>query len=374
MRLRSIPVLLAGLILALLPLLAWAAEPPADSATAAAAEKQLVVGVTDAPPFVIDAGNGDFQGLGIELWQEAAADNGWTYELRKFDLKGLLQAVEQGKVDVGIGAITTTAAREKVMDFGHPVTSSGLGVAVRDEAASGWLAVIQAILSPAFLKVIITLSILLLIVGFVVWLFEHKRNPEQFGGSKPQGIFSGFWWAMVTMTTVGYGDTAPATVGGRIVGMVWMLTALIVVSFFTAAMTSALTVGQLSQRISNADELGTMRLASVPDSTSAEWLKQKGWHFSQADNLKAALSELAAGKVDAVVYDKALMQWLVKQNFDGRLNVLPLILERQDYAFAMPQGSPLRQQINTAILKRINAPDWSERMQAAFELPQPASP
>jgi hypothetical protein len=39
---------------------------------------------------------------------------------------------------------------------------------------------------------------------------------------------------MVTMTTVGYGDTAPKTVPGRILGLVWMLAALVFVSLFTA--------------------------------------------------------------------------------------------------------------------------------------------
>jgi len=35
----------------------------------------------------------------------------------------------------------------------------------------------------------------------VLWIFERKRNPEQFGGTPAQGIGSSFWWAAVTMTT-----------------------------------------------------------------------------------------------------------------------------------------------------------------------------
>lgn len=176
---------------------------------------------------------------------------------------------------MGIGAIIATAAREIRMDFAHPITSSGLGVAVRGGQTAGWLALVRALVSPAFLKVILTLVMLLYGVGFLVWLLEHKSNPDQFGGTRRQGIFSGFWWAMVTMTTVGYGDTAPRTVGGRTIGLFWMLVALIVVSFFTASITSALTVGQLSDRVSSAAHLGGMRIASVPSSTSASWLAQQ---------------------------------------------------------------------------------------------------
>ncbi len=371
-------------ILSLLSAIAMAAPPPTPggvikvypiaSGTAAtvtpveqlqSANQPLIVGVKVAPPFVIED-HGHYSGLAIDLWQEVAADHGWKYVYKPYDLEGLLDAVSDSKVDVGLGAITATAAREKRMDFAHPITSSGLGVAVRGGQTAGWLAVVRALVSPAFLKVIASLTLLLLVVGFLVWLLEHKRNPEQFGGTRRQGIFSGFWWAMVTMTTVGYGDTAPRTVGGRVLGLIWMLAALIIVSFFTASITSALTVGQLSDRVRNAADLSGMQIASVPSSTSAAWLERQKFGYGKARNVDAALADLAAGRVDAVVYDEPLLRWDIQQHFRGKLKVLPLVLERQDYAFALPTGSRLREPIDTSLLQRINAPDWPQRLKRAF--------
>ena len=368
--------LMCGMALAATPALAAAQIKvyPIAAGTAAtvtpvdqlqSASQPLIVGVKVAPPFVIED-HGKYSGLAIDLWQQAAADNGWKYVYKPYDLDGLLDAVSESKVDVGIGAITATAAREKRMDFAHTMTSSGLGVAVRGGQTAGWLAVVRALVSPAFLKVIATLALLLFIVGFLVWLLEHKSNPDQFGGSRRQGIFSGFWWAMVTMTTVGYGDTAPRTVGGRIIGLFWMLAALIIVSFFTASITSALTVGQLSDRVSSAADLGGMRIASVPSSTSASWLARQKFGYTKAQDVDAALADLAAGRVDAVVYDAPLLRWDIQQHYHGKLKVLPLVLERQDYAFALPTGSRLREPINTSLLQQINAPDWPERLKKAF--------
>jgi voltage-gated potassium channel len=44
-----------------------------------------------------------------------------------------------------------------------------------------------------------------------IWYFEREAQPEAFAS-----VFHSMWWAMVTLTTVGYGEVVPITVGGRI--------------------------------------------------------------------------------------------------------------------------------------------------------------
>ena len=44
-----------------------------------------------------------------------------------------------------------------------------------------------------------------------IYYFEHDAQPNVF-----PSIFHSFWWAIVTLTTVGYGDAYPITVGGKI--------------------------------------------------------------------------------------------------------------------------------------------------------------
>lgn len=171
---------------------------------------------------------------------------------------------------------------------------------------------------------------------------------------------------MVTMTTVGYGDVSPRSVPGRILGMIWMLAALIIVSFFTASITAALTVGQLSNRIKSASDLGGMRVATVGTSTSAAWLQRNNMSFADSSDLDAALQALAAKKTDAVVFDAPLLRWKIKQDYSGKLAVLPITLERQNYAFALPTNSPLREGIDFSLLKRINSPDWDKRLAKYF--------
>lgn len=57
---------------------------------------------------------------------------------------------------------------------------------------------------------IITL-ILIYLTSAGIYYFENEAQPESFSS-----IFHSFWWAIVTLTTVGYGDIYPITVGGKI--------------------------------------------------------------------------------------------------------------------------------------------------------------
>ena len=334
---------------------------PATASGTNATPHTLVVGVKVAPPFVIAKGDG-YSGLAIDVWDDIAKERGWKFRYEPHDLQGLLHAVQNGQVDIGIGAITATAQREEIMDFSHPITSSGIGVAVPKQQSAGWLAVARSFFSLAFLKVVGALASLLLIVGVLTWLFERKRNADQFGGKPAAGIFAGFWWAAVTMTTVGYGDKAPITLGGRLLGLLWMFTALIVASVFTASITSALTVGQLTSRIQGVDDLAGIRIDTMLGTTSAAWLEGAYLDFNEAPDLDAALVALAAGQSDAVIYDAPILQWTINQRYRNRLEVLPFTLERQDYAYALPTGSPLREPLNASLLQRVNSPDWRVRV------------
>ena len=363
----SLPLLLV-LSFASIGAFAQVLDPPTTTAPAAldaasGTPRTLVVGVKVAPPFVIEQGD-DYNGLAIDVWRDIAAERGWSFQFKRYDLKGLLDAVESSEVDVGIGALTVTAEREQDMDFSHPITSSGIGVAAQRQQSAGWVAVARSFFSLAFLKVVLALTLLLLAVGVLTWLFERKRNAEQFGGKPAHGIGSGFWWAAVTMTTVGYGDKAPITLGGRLIGLLWMFTALIVASVFTASITSALTVGQLTSRIQGIDDLAGVRIESVAGTTSAQWLSSAGLDFHDSPDLDAALDALAAGKADAVVYDAPLLRWTISQRYRNKLEVLPFTVERQDYAYALPSGSPLREPVNASLLQRVNSADWRKRVKA----------
>jgi len=77
---------------------------------------------------------------------------------------------------------------------------------------------------------------LLFIAAAGIYYFENSAQPELFSS-----IFSSFWWAIVTLTTVGYGDMYPITIGGRIFTFVLLLIALGIFAVPVGLISSALT-------------------------------------------------------------------------------------------------------------------------------------
>lgn len=69
-------------------------------------------------------------------------------------------------------------------------------------------------------------ALMLLYVGAVgIYYFEHEAQPQAF-----KSIFHSLWWAVATLTTVGYGDVYPITLGGRVFTFLLLMVGLGVVS------------------------------------------------------------------------------------------------------------------------------------------------
>ncbi len=324
-------------------------------------KEKLIIGTKLAEPFVIENNKGEFKGISFELWNRIAAELNVDSEVKVYSLDGLLKAVENSEVDIAVSPLTITADREKLFDFTHSYFTTGLSIAVSNTGKSNLFSVFKNIFSSQFISIILFIFFILFLVGFLVWLFERNKNKDQFGDGLTKGLGSSFWWAAVTMTTVGYGDKAPQTTGGRIIALIWMFAGLIMISSFTAAIASALTVDSLDNRINKLSDLYNVKVGTVKNSSSEDYLNENGITFITTKNIQEGIKDVSENKIDAFVYDAPILKYYIKsQNIADKISVLPIVLNPIHYGFALPQKSKLREPINRILLKEINNREWKK--------------
>lgn len=348
-----------GVLLACLITASLVASPHAAAGTGAE-DHPLVIATRHAPPFAIKTATG-WEGITIDLVDRLAKDLDLRYVFKDMGLEEMLEAAVNGEIDAAAAALTITAERERKLDFSHPFFTSGLGVAVPRRAELTWLSSLKRIASVAFLKAAGALLGVITLVGVMVWFVERRRN-NQFPREPIKGVGSGIWWSAVTMTTVGYGDKAPLTAAGRVIGLIWMFASIIVISGFTAAIATSLTVGQLDRSIAGIDDLIGKRVLTVKGSTSSTYLNEKLVRHNTVSTVPEALDKLAAGQADVVVYDLPILRYLVTESYGHELQVLPNVFERQDYGIALPPGVPFREKLNREILRITREPEWERTL------------
>ena len=95
---------------------------------------------------------------------------------------------------------------------------------------------------------VIFVVILLIISSLLIYYAEHDAQPDKF-----KNAFSGVWWAVATLTTVGYGDIYPVTAMGRFLGGIIALTGIGLVAVPTGIISAGF-VELLEKKHSNKDE------------------------------------------------------------------------------------------------------------------------
>lgn len=313
-------------------------------------QRPLKVGVSGSEPFIIRDGE-ELTGISIAIWKAMAAELDREFELVEVATPNeAIDQVEAGTLDLAVGPISISAARARRVAFTQPYFESSIAIAAPVEEPSFWDR-LSPFFSRGFLGGAGTLFLVLLIVGAVLWVVERKHN-DTIAAKPVPGIGTGIWLALVTMTTVGYGDRVPVTAPGRAVTGVWMLVSLVVVSSLTAFLATTLTISGLdSGAIAHAQDLDGRKVAVVDGTTSVPFARRFGAELVREEDLQSALQAVIDGQADAIVYDRPILQWQIHEMDNPNLSVSDDRYEPQGYGFALNQNAgELSHQLDAILL------------------------
>lgn len=322
-----------------------------------AQDSTLVIGLKVTPPFVVQEGSGRPSGLSLAFWELIDDKIPAKIEYRWYDdLDEMLKAVANKELDLSINPITVTEKRMDSLDFSQPFFISGT-TAVRREQSS-WAGFFDSLFSREFFSAIAILAAVIFAFGFLVWIFERRKNPEQFAPGW-QGLLDGFWWSAVTMTTVGYGDKAPVSRGGRFIGLIWMFAAILLISGLTAGVASALTVNNIERKINGIEDLRRFESGTINGSGTAEYLEIYGLPNRYFEDVNSGLEAVKNGEIDIFLFDRPILEFYLERGSFQDLVLDHRNLKTDYYSFTYPKGSPLRETLDPKIVRALKSDSWN---------------
>ncbi len=325
---------------------------------------KMRVGIYLEPPFILYDLDSSVYGISMELWKYIALQNEIEYEIIKYDhILEIFYDLINGHLDICINPLVVSSTRLRQLEFSQPFFISSLGISVKRNTRNPITIFFSNIFSLEFAELMLLLITIVFMFGTLVWIIEKNNDNKDFRHGF-HGILDGVWWSTVTVTTVGYGDKTPKTTLGRVISMVWMFSAITLISSFTATVTSSLTIKSLDFDINGIESIKKLgKIGAVENSTAYDYLSKAQIKTSKVfDTSENALIALRDEKIDAFIHDKSIMKYLVQENptFNSEIEILTFSFEKQYFSFATPKGSFISNKINPPLVDRIGHKQWSD--------------
>jgi polar amino acid transport system substrate-binding protein len=347
---KSIYLAVRVVVLVWLAATALAFSVEAQTATPAIASDLKVI-TRLVSPFVMKEGD-NYKGFSVELWQAIVTELKTTsHFVEAPTVKDILAGVRAGQGDAAIAAISITAEREDEFDFSQPMFDSGLQILVPNDPGNGFsMGQIWSILTTGPMPFLLGLLAALIIVpAHIGWYLERNADNHMFPRKYFPGIFHAMWWA--TGAAAGQQPDPMLTGFGRGLGALLILISVIFTSYFTATITSALTVQTLKGDINGPDDLIGRKVGTIVGSTSVTFLKNLMVTPTEFQKINEAFAALGAKQVDAIVYDSPVLLYYAATTGRSKVRIVGPLLKKENYGVLFPRGSILRKPVNEALLK-----------------------
>ena len=330
-----------------------------DAAADAAVSGTLRVAARPLPPFVIYEERA-YSGFEVELVRLVGDQLGMEVEIHAVDtVAKQIDDITRGVAQLGLGGVAITESREEVADFSVPVLDSGLTILTTTDDSRGLgdriVSFFSAVASSDLPWLLVVFGVAVLVAAHMIWWLERRHNPD-FAVPYRKGIWDSFYWSVVTMSTVGYGDKVARGTRGRVLALIWIALGTLVFASFTASIASSLAVNELRSEISGPDDLLGRRVATVVHSAGESYLPSIGVGPVVVERVDDAYRLLSEGEVEAVVFDAPVLQYHAAREGAGEVITVGSDFQRVQYGLMLGEhDAELRERVNLALLDLVES-------------------
>ncbi|TXG47513.1 hypothetical protein EZV62_026807 [Acer yangbiense] len=294
-----------------------------------------------------------YDGFCIRLFEEVLKVLEYDLPYEFYPVNGtydeLIDSVYNKTYDAVVGDVTIMAGRSKKVEFTQPYAESGLSMIVPAKyEESAWM-----FMRPFTWKMWVVTGVILIYTMLIVWLLEHKQNPD-FNGPWQNQICTALWFTFSSLFFA-HRERIYSNLT-RVVVVVWLFVVLILNSSYTASLSSMLTVQRLKPNVTDIEWLkrNNLKVGCDSDSFVRKYLENvikfrsenivnvdseyKYQEEFKNNSIAAAFLELPYEKVFIARYCKGYTATTPTYRFGG-------------LGFVFQKGSPIAADFSEAILK-----------------------
>ncbi|XP_041606570.1 glutamate receptor ionotropic, NMDA 2A [Vulpes lagopus] len=296
---------------------------------------------------------------------------------------GMIGEVVYHRAVMAVGSLTINEERSEVVDFSVPFVETGISVMV---SRSNGTVSPSAFLEPFSASVWVMMFVMLLIVSAIaVFVFEYfspvgyNRNLAK--GKAPHGpsftIGKAIWllWGLVFNNSVPVQNPKGTT--SKIMVSVWAFFAVIFLASYTANLAAFMIQEEFVDQVTGLsdkkfqrphDYSPPFRFGTVPNGSTERnirnnypYMHQYMTKFNQK-GVEDALVSLKTGKLDAFIYDAAVLNYKAGRDEGCKLVTIGsgYIFATTGYGIALQKGSPWKRQIDLALLQFVGDGEMEE--------------
>lgn len=173
-------------------------------------------------------------------------------------------------------------------------------------------------------------SVVVFVSSVLIYIME-SNNPD----SSINSLFDAFYWSVVTISTVGYGDVTPITDAGKTVAVIVIISGIAVISFATSIVVTAFTEklddireNQILGEIKKLKRFYLICGYGIVAKQTASKLRRKGREVVVLDTDPARIKEAKENKLHALTLDPASLSSYQTMGIDFEKQVIAVILLR----------------------------------------------